>query len=166
MIPRPPRSTLFPYTTLFRSNLALDTTIATQPRVFLADAANGPPPAVGNEAENTTSGFVSQNSPSFWTVNSTFWGFRDPSQNGPGGASDKPDGDLVEKGGAAQQLRIAFAAAESATPARKLYTCTTGLVSGVNQDCSTSGFALSNTPFQTTNAAISPAALQLDTRPI
>src|SRR5690349_23957479 len=67
MIPRPPRSTLFPYTTLFRSNLALDTTIATQPRVFLADAANGPPPAVGNEAENTTSGFVSQNSPSFWT---------------------------------------------------------------------------------------------------
>jgi len=143
-------------------NLALNASTNT---VFLADAANGLPPAVGNAAENTTTGFVSQTSPSFWTTDSTFWGFRDPSQNGPGGPSDKPDGDLVEKGGAAQQLRLAFAAAEASTPARKLYTCTTGLVNGVNQDCvPTAGFSLSNTPFSTLNDAISPAALQLDTR--
>ena len=143
-------------------NLALDT--ATN-RVFLADAANGPPPAVGDPAENTTTGFVSQNSPSFWTAASNYWGFRDPSQNGPGGPSDLPDGDLVEKGGAAQQLRIAYASAESSSPLRNVYTCTTGLVSGVNQTCAPNvGFALSNTPFSTANDAVSPAAFQLDTR--
>jgi Tfp pilus tip-associated adhesin PilY1 len=150
-------------------NLALDSATNT---VFLADAANSPPPhasppPTGNPAENATTGFISQNSPSFWTSDSTFWGFRDSSLNGAGGASDRPDGDLVEKGGAAQQLRIAYAAAESATTPRALYTCTTGLVGGTAQDCQPSaGFALSNTPFQTTNAAISPAALQLDTHPI
>jgi Tfp pilus tip-associated adhesin PilY1 len=141
-------------------NLALNTATG---QVFLADAANGPPPAVGNPAESTTTGFISQNSPSFWTQDSTFWSFRDPSQNGPGGASDKPDGDLVEKGGAAQQLRIAFANAEGSSPARNLYTCTTGTVGGVNQTCTTSSL-LANTPFSTANDAINAAALQLDTR--
>ncbi|HEX6870259.1 MAG TPA: hypothetical protein VF163_04110, partial [Micromonosporaceae bacterium] len=96
-------------------NLALNSATNT---VYLADAANSPPPhasppPTGNPAENTTTGFVSQNSPSFWTANSSYWGFRDPSLNGPGGASDRPDGDLVEKGGAAQQLRLAFALAEA-----------------------------------------------------
>lgn len=143
-------------------NLALNTATNT---VFLADASNGPPPAVGNQAENSTTGFISQSSPSFWTVGSAFWGFRDASQNGPGGASDLPDGDLVEKGGAAEQLRIAFAGAESSSPGRNLYTCTTGLVNGVNKDCApSSGFQLSNTPFSTLNDEINAASLQLDTR--
>ena len=143
-------------------NLALNTATGT---VFLADAENGPPPAVGSQAENSTTGFVSQNSPSFWTKSSSFWAFRDASQNGPGGSSDLPDGDLVEKGGAAQQLREAFAGAEASAPGRNLYTCTTGLVGVTNQACvPLDDFALSNTPFTTANAAITPGTLQLDTR--
>ena len=148
-------------------NLALNSATNT---VFLADAANDPPPhdsppPTGNQAENSTTGFVSQNSPSFWTTGSSFWGFRDSSQNGPGGASDLPDGDLVEKGGAAQQLRIAFASGESSSPARSLYTCTSGLVNGTTQNCLPNvGFALSNTPFSTLNDAINAGSLQLDSR--
>ena len=143
-------------------NLALNSATGA---VYLADAANDPPPhsappPIGNPAENTTTGFVSQSSPSFWTTSSSFWGFRDPSQNGPGGASDLPDGDLVEKGGAAQQLRIAFPTSQDA---RNLFTCTTGLVNGTSQTCTTNS-ALSNTPFNTLNDAIDAASLQLDTR--
>jgi len=138
-------------------NLALNSATNT---VFLADAANGPPPAVGNAAENSSTGFVGQSSPSFWTEPSSFWGFRTAAENGPGGASDKPDGDLVEKGGAAQQLRIALATTQVG---RNLYTCTSGLVDGVTKDC-VANSALADTPFNTLNAAISPAALQLDTR--
>ena len=138
-------------------NLALNSATGT---VFLADAANGIPPAVGNAAQNSSTGFVSQTSPSFWTTNSAFWGFRTPDQNGPGGASDKPDGDLVEKGGAAQQLRLAFPLTQTA---RNLYTCTTGNVGVTLQTCA-SGSLLSNTPFVTTNEAITAGSLQLDTR--
>jgi Tfp pilus tip-associated adhesin PilY1 len=138
-------------------NLALNTATST---VFLADATNGPPPAIGLAAENSSTGFVGQSSPSFWTETSTFWGFRTASENGPGGASDKPDGDLVEKGGAAQMLRTAFATTQAA---RNLYTCTTGLVGGVLKTCAANS-ALADTPFATTNDAVSPASLQLDTR--
>ena len=148
-------------------NLALNSATGT---VYLADAANDPPPhasppQTGNAAENSSTGFVSQNSPSFWTESSTFWGFRHASLNGPGGASDLPDGDLVEKGGAAQQLRKVFAGAEAASPARNLYTCTSGLVNGVSQSCLPNvGFALSNTPFSTLNEAIDAGSLQLESR--
>src|SRR5688572_12405142 len=138
-------------------NLALNSATNT---VFLADAANGPPPAVGNAAENSSTGFVGQSSPSFWTEPSSFWGFRTAAENGPGGASDKPDGDLVEKGGAAQQLRVAFASSHAG---RNLYTCTTGLVGGIATDCILNK-PLADTPFSTANAAISPGTLQLDTR--
>jgi len=144
-------------------NLALNTATGT---VFLADAANGAPPAIGNAAENTSTGFVSQNSPSFWTTDSTYWGFRDPIQNGPGGISDKPDGDLVEKGGAAQQLRIAFANATETPPRRNLYTCTDG--GSYTNQCPDAGTPLAtplaNTPFTTDNTDINAASLQLDTR--
>ncbi len=146
-------------------NLGLDTTVVGRPRVFLADATAGPPPATGAEAENTTTGFISQNAVSFWTVSSTFWNFRDPSLNGPGGVSDRADGDLVEKGGAAQQLRIAFAAGEASNPLRNLYTCTTGLVGATAQTCAANSL-LSDTPFNTANAAISAAALNLDSRQV
>ncbi|MEX2240114.1 MAG: hypothetical protein WD775_05400 [Burkholderiales bacterium] len=81
--------------------------------LFLADAN-------GDAAENSSTGFITGSALSFWTQASTYWGFRDPELNGVGGASDAPDGDLVEKGGAAQQLRLAFPSDQSA---RKLYTC-------------------------------------------
>lgn len=141
-------------------NLALDTTTNT---VFLADATNGVPPAVGNPAQNAATGFISGNASSFWTAASTFWSFRDPSQNGVGGASDKPDGDLVEKGGVAQQIRTEFALAEASTPSpRRVHTCTTGCnactVSGLT--C-TGGTALSTTPFNTTNTDLTDTVFGL-----
>ncbi|MBI1731384.1 MAG: hypothetical protein HYR49_01280 [Gammaproteobacteria bacterium] len=114
--------------------------------LFLADAA-------GNPAENPESGFINPTSPSFWSITSDFWSFRDAELNGPGGVSDAPDGDLVEKGGAAQQQRIAYAADQSV---RKLYTCTTGGSNPCN-----SGDLLSDTPFSTANDGITAAGLQL-----
>ena len=71
----------------------------------------------------------------------------------------------MEKGGAAQQLRIAFAAGESSTPLRNLYTCTTGNVGATPQAC-VGGSLLSDTPFNTSNAAISAAALVLYSRDV
>ena len=139
-------------------NLALDTATS---KVFLADASNGPPPAVGNPAENSTTGFIAGSASSFWTTNSNYWAFRDPSQNGVGGASDAPDGDLVEKGGAAQRIRQLFPLAEGTTPKRRLYTCTNG---GTFASQCTPGSLLSATPFADNNTDIDAGSLQLATR--
>jgi type IV pilus assembly protein PilY1 len=125
--------------------------------VFLADAQ-------GNPAQNPNTGFITAAAPSFWTTPSSFWGFRPSDQNGAGGVSDFPDGDLVEKGGVAEQLRIAYATSENATPARNLYTCTTG---PNYPNCTPlSGFSLSSTPFHRDNTDITAVSLQLDTRPV
>ncbi|WP_344795070.1 hypothetical protein [Litoribacillus peritrichatus] len=66
-------------------------------------------------------GFVNSNVQSFWTHDSDFF---DYSPRGTGAfltGSDNPDGEVVEKGGAAQQIRDAYLAGLS----RKLLTCTT-----------------------------------------
>lgn len=110
--------------------------------LFLADATGAP-------AENAATGFISANATSFWTESSNFWAFRDPSVNGVGGPSDRPDGDLVEKGGAAQRLRLDFPGPLPASPdhtARKLYTCLDTSPTGA---CATTGLA--STPFNTAN---------------
>jgi len=112
--------------------------------LFLADA-NGQP------AENPTSGFVAPTARSFWSEASTFWSYRTASENGAGGASDVPDGELVEKGGVAQQLRIDYALSQVS---RELFTCT----DGSGGYCAT-GDALSLSPFDTSNGDISVAAL-------
>lgn len=123
--------------------LGVDTTVS-PPSVFLADK-------FGASAENPTTGFVNPNATSFWSAASTFW---DPlyyvSSQGVGGSSDAPDGDLVEKGGAAQYLRTTFATSQSA---RNVYTCVNALGS-----CTT-GQALSNLPFNTSNTAINATSL-------
>lgn len=93
-------------------------------------------------ATNNATGFINADVQSFWTETSTFWSF---SPKGVGAASDNPDGDLVEKGGAAQQLRTTYATSQTA---RKLYTCT--------GTCA-SGSLLSATPFSTANTAITTA---------
>src|SRR6266705_2771224 len=83
--------------------------------VFLADAN-------GFAATNSSTGFISNSARSFWTQPSAFWNFRAPfAPTDVGQGSDSPDGDLVEKGGVAEQLRIAFPTSQTA---RKLYTCT------------------------------------------
>jgi type IV pilus assembly protein PilY1 len=109
-------------------------------QLYLADAN-------GNPVENSTTGFVTPTAVSYWTNPSTFWGFR---PSGVGGASDSPDGDIVEKGAAAQGLRTAYAASQAA---RKVYTCDPASCSGL----------LSSTPFDTGNAAITAAALGVGT---
>ncbi len=115
--------------------LGVDTS-TTPPSVFLADSN-------GAAVENSITGFVNPNAVSFWTQASSFW---DPllyvESQGKGGVSDSPDGDLVEKGGAAQYARTTFPTDQST---RKLFTCT--------GTCS-SGSLLSATPFATTNTDV------------
>jgi len=116
-------------------------TATTPPTVFLADSA-------GAVVENTTTGFANPSAVSFWTKASTFW---DPlyyvNSQGVGGSSDSPDGDLVEKGGAAQYLRTAYATSQAS---RNIYTCT--------GSC-TGGSLLSSTPFNISNTSITNALL-------
>lgn len=116
-------------------------TATTPPTVFLADS-------IGAAAENTTTGFVNPSAVSFWTKASTFW---DPTyyvnSQGVGGSSDSPDGDLVEKGGAAQYLRTTYATSQAT---RNIYTCT-GTCTG--------GSLLSSTPFDTSNTSITNGLL-------
>lgn len=113
--------------------------------VFLADATGAP-------AENASTGFITGSAQSFWTAGSTFWNFN---PQGIGGSSDSPDGDLVEKGGVAQQERISYASSQAT---RNLYTCTQGSFG----NC-ISGSALSSFPFDTTNTDINAASLNLGT---
>jgi len=112
--------------------------------LFLADAN-------GVSAENPTSGFVTQTATSFWSSASTFWSYRTVAENSAGGDSDAPDGELVEKGGVAQQLRIDHSASQAS---RNLLTCT-----AAGGTYCASGDALSVTPFDGTNSEISVTAL-------
>ncbi|MBI4195794.1 MAG: hypothetical protein HY526_12030 [Betaproteobacteria bacterium] len=127
--------------------------------VILADAD-------GNPAVNQQTGFIDGAAKSFWTSTSTFWGFKntDPANPfGQGGASDSPDGDLVEKGGAAQRVRVVYPNAENPVAPetkRSLYTYTN---SGFASNCTTN-CALSNTPFRGDNTDITNGSLQLDTK--
>lgn len=95
----------------------------------------------GLAIENPVTGFVVDPAMSFWTKDSTYWGFKDSKK-----PSDKPDGPIVEKGAAAQRLRESYATDQSA---RKLYTCI---------GC-TAGSALSSALFDESNAAITQAML-------
>lgn len=103
---------------------------------------------VGFAVENASTGFISPLSQSFWTTSSTFWtSTYYPAVQASGGISDLPDGDLVEKGGAAQKLRTAYST-DLAT--RNLYTCTGSCVANS---------LLSSTPFADSNVNITQAGL-------
>jgi len=104
----------------------------------------------GNRAENAATGFVSPNAKSFWSASSTFWNHRNADENGAGGVSDLPDGDLVEKGGAAQRVRTRYATDQAL---RQMYTCVSG--SGF---CSSNSL-LSASPFTVANSDITSADL-------
>jgi type IV pilus assembly protein PilY1 len=114
-----------------------------QGEAFLVDAD-------GNRAENAATGFISPNAKSLWTATSSFWNHRPADENGAGGVSDLPDGDLVEKGGAGQRVRARFATDQAL---RQMFTCVSG--SGF---CA-SGSLLSSSPFDVSNANISAADL-------
>ena len=147
-------------------NLALNSATGA---VYLADQE-------GLAAEDTNTHFITQSATSFWTSGSLtpldFWDFN---PMGFGGSSDAPDGELVEKGGVAQQLRHAY---ETDQAGRSLYTCTSGCnpctPSGTagSKTCTSdgllsgSGTLLSHTPFATNNANINTTALELETRSV
>jgi type IV pilus assembly protein PilY1 len=99
---------------------------------YLADST-------GAAATSNDTGFISANAISYWTSASNFWSFK---PNGAGLNSDSPDGDVVEKGATAENLRITYATDQST---RKLYTCT--------GTCAASSL-LSATPFNTSNSSI------------
>ncbi len=100
--------------------------------LFLADVN-------GTGIENAATGFINPNVTSVWTSDSgNFWDFKYPTA-----PTDAPDGDKVEKGGAAQKIRTAFPTTQTA---RTLYTCTNsctgGTALGANSD---SIFSTANT---------------------
>lgn len=103
-------------------------------------------------------GFIASNAISFWTSNAAgpASGFFVNNPKGAGGAFDSPDGELVEKGGAAQMLRDGLLTVNySTSPAapRKLYTyCPSGT------GCVSSLTDVSNV-FATSNSAITTAML-------
>ena len=104
----------------------------------------------GNRAENAATGFISPNAKSFWSATSSFWNHRNADENGAGGVSDLPDGDLVEKGGAAQRIRTRHATDQAL---RQMYTCVSG--PGL---CS-AGSLLSAMPFNVSNADVTAGDL-------
>lgn len=78
--------------------------------------------AKGDGAINPATGFIKPSAVSFWTAPSSFW-VNQPLGTPPNEAdkiSDSPDGDIVEKGGIAQQIRTAYATSQST---RKVLTC-------------------------------------------
>ena len=143
---------------------------------FALDPATGAPfLADANKvaASNAATGFISNSAVSLWTSTSSYWAYRTPYAAGDiGGASDMPDGDLVEKGGAAHRLRSKFSLAEGASPKRSLYTCTSGAFFNCAPECvdgvctSGNGAALSSTPFSTANTDITAASFLLGSNPV
>jgi Tfp pilus tip-associated adhesin PilY1 len=120
-------------------------------------------------------GFISPNAVSYWTcggspqvracspVADPAAGFWAKNIQGTGGAFDLPDGELVEKGGAAQIMRLANLTADYTTAAglatnpRKLYTyCPSG--ASCDSDLTASANA-----FSTANADITAAAFGAST---
>ncbi len=142
----------------------VDKSNAANPKLFLADSTGA------QAISGAGTGFISPNAISFWTTKDTskspdaspptgpggFW-VNDP--QGVGDAFDSPDGELVEKGGVGQQLRLATLKADyDASPGtadnpRNLYTCV--------GSCG-AGSSLSSYPFATTNASLTSSLLGLD----
>lgn len=146
-------------------------------------------------AASAATGFAVPDAVSFWTSKNTgaapdaayaastsattgstggFWAF---DAKGTAGSYDSPDGEWVEKGGAAQQLRLAYlgygtgtpskggigdtnASTLNGLPARKVYTCTgTCLTSSTAADKELANTSHTTTQFDAGNANITDALL-------
>lgn len=143
--------------------------------IVLTDSTFDPANEEVESVTNPITGTVISSAESFWTTNTpdpavTGWpeggangtpdGFWRNSPSGDGFRRDLPDGDLVEKGGAAQMLRVdnltATYADDNTNNARKLYTCNTigGCPAGTalpifntgNASLDTSLFGVSSSP--------------------
>lgn len=83
--------------------------------VTLIDAADA-------TAINPGTGFIQPGARSFWSSTSDFWKNKQwAGEVNSGGASDSPDGQLVEKGGAAQKMRESYLT-DALRANRKVYT--------------------------------------------
>ncbi len=107
-------------------------------------------------------GFITPNAISFWTTKNlsvapdSTGGFYVNNSHGAGGTFDSPDGEMVEKGGAAQWIRqrnLTVNYASTPSSPRNLYTyCPSGSSCNANLTDSSNSFA-------TTNSAITEAML-------
>lgn len=100
-----------------------------------------------NAAISGTTGFVSPSAVSYWTSSSTFWA--NQQMGTPLSSSDSPDGEVVEKGGVAQQIRTAYATSQAT---RSIFTCISCAAN------TTLGSSVA-TQFKDTNTAITTATL-------
>jgi type IV pilus assembly protein PilY1 len=92
-------------------------------------------------------GFLKSTITSYWTTASTFWdaAYYPDAQVGLTPTSDAPDGNLVEKGGAAERLRNTYATDVSTTTVRKLFTCVGICAAGATLTDAAHAFHTSNT---------------------
>ena len=138
-----------------------------QYRLGVVDAASGLVElrdASDKTAVNPNSGFIFNTATSIWSSKTTpagtpgFWAFRAPNYapSDVGQDQDAPDGDLVEKGGAAQRIRVNYPFPDSPGQERKIYTCTDGSVSGT---ACKDGDKLSSFPFKAANDDITAEVL-------
>lgn len=100
-----------------------------------------------NAAISGTTGFISPSAVSYWTSPSTFWA--NQQMGTPLSSSDSPDGEVVEKGGVAQQIRTAYATSQAT---RNIFTC---ISCAANTNLASSTAA----QFTTANTAITTGTL-------
>jgi len=152
----------------------------------LVDATNTP-------AASSQSGFAQSGAQSFWTSKDTttapdaaaaaatsaangstggFWYF---DSKGDGGSYDLPDGEWVEKGGAAEQLRLAYlgyggrggigdtnTSTLNSKAARKVYTCTSTCLTA----SSSTGALLSSYSFDSNNSDVTADPTTFSINPV
>ncbi len=111
----------------------------------------------GAAAISSSTGFITPSAVSYWTSSSSFW--TNQLLGTPPSASDSPDGEVVEKGSTAQQLRTVYATSQAD---RKVYTCVgCSTTTNLNAALATS-FADGNTLVTSTALGTSTAAERTD----
>lgn len=115
--------------------------------LFLADST-------GNPAISGATGFISPSAVSYWTGTSSFW--VNQQMGTPLSSSDSPDGEVVEKGGAAQQIRTVYATNQAT---RHVYTC---ISCAANTNLASSATAQFSTANSSSMAAIASDSTQRD----
>ncbi|HSC63619.1 MAG TPA: PilC/PilY family type IV pilus protein [Caldimonas sp.] len=106
--------------------------------------------STGVSAVSASTGFISPNSVSFWTAPSTFWS--NQLLGTPLSNSDSPDGEVVEKGAAAQRLRYTYATSQDSRNVLTCIGCAAGTLLG---GTGASRFATANTSITDTALGVS-----------
>ena len=138
----------------------------------------------GDEAISTTTGFVTPCADSYWTTDTgRYWNFggsqavggcsaqasRFPTTGSSSVYSDGPDGEVVEKGGAAQRLRGVYSSGGTLVSSSTRYSVCTGTNTPENSSCrflktcdgSTASSCTTLTNFDTSNTAINATTLNI-----